>query len=262
MLTGMGVEVRTPQFEGPLDLLLHLILRNEIDLYEISLAAVVGAYLDEIAHMETFDLDGATEFLLIAATLVDLKSRRLLPDLDDGGDPAEIELLEERDRLLARLLECKTFKNAAATFEHLAAGAARSLPRTVGPESHFLDLLPDLLAGVGPEDLAAACARALRAATTPAVDLSHLPESTLEVGDVVDDLSVRLLERGRMTFRELTRSLHSRREVVVHFLALLELFKQGRVELHQPSRFGGIVVEWSPQEAAGAGADAVPQPTR
>ena len=249
MLAGMGVQVHTPQFEGPLDLLLHLILRKEIDLYEISLASIVDAYLDEIARMETFDLDGATEFLLIAATLVDLKSRRLLPDLDDG-DTAEIELLEERDRLLARLLECKTFKNAVVVFEELAAVAALSQPRLVGPEAHFLDLMPNLLAGVRPEDLAVACARALRARSAPEVDLSHLPQSTLQVGDVVADLAVRLPEQGRLTFWELTRSLQSRREVVVHFLALLELFKQGQVELHQAARFGGIVVEWSAPEPA------------
>src|SRR4051794_11992427 len=136
----MAFAVATPVFEGPFDLLLHLILREQVDLYEISLSRIVDAYLVEVERMEVVDLDVATEFLLIAATLVELKARRLLPGRDDVDLDEELSLWEERDLLLARLLECKAFKDAAGAFERLAAGAGRSLPRLVGPEQQFLGL--------------------------------------------------------------------------------------------------------------------------
>ncbi len=255
---GMGVKVRTPQFEGPLELLMHLILRHEIDICEISLAAVVRDYLDEVASMEFLDLESATEFLLGAATLVDLKSRRLLPEPPDDGIDEEADLLEGRDRLLARLLASETFRGAGAALERLAAAAALSFPRTAGPEARYLNLLPDLLEDVQPTDVATACTRALRAAEQPRVDLSHLETDTARVGDVMAELVLRLPVHGRTTFGELTRSLPGRREVVLHFLALLELFKQDRVDLHQAGPLGRIVVEWRTPLAAPT--MAVPEP--
>jgi segregation and condensation protein A len=151
----MPYEVQTSVFEGPFDLLLHLILREQVDLYEVRLSHIVDVFLAELERIEVTDLDLATEFLLIAATLVELKSRRLLPgdadlDLDD-----ELALWEERDLLLARLLECKTFKDAAATLQRMADEAGRSHPRLAGLEDRFLELAPDVLAGVTPHDLRA-----------------------------------------------------------------------------------------------------------
>ena len=253
IISGVGVEVRIPQFEGPLELLMHLVMRHEIEVCDIPLATIVRDYLDEVARMEKLELEAATQFLVCAATLVDLKSRRLLPEPPDEGIDEEADPLEGRDRLLARLLACETFRRAAAALERLAAAAALSHPRTVGPEERYLNLLPDLLDGVAPSDVAAACARAMRAREEPAVDLSHIEADTLRVGDVVADLAVRLPARGRTTFGELTRSLPGRREVVLHFLALLELFKQERVDLHQAGPLGRIVVEWrTPVEATRA----------
>ena len=236
--------VRTARFEGPLELLMHLILRHEIDVCDISLAALVRDFLDEVARLETFDLESASEFLLTASTLVDLKSRRLLPEPVTDGVDDDVDLLESRDRLLARMLECETFRRAGAALERLSDVAALSSPRTVGPEARYLNLLPDLLADVKPDDVAAACVRALRATEPPAVDLSHMAPDVLQVSDVVADLAMRLPSHRRTTFGELTRTLPGRREVVVHFLALLELFKQSRVELHQDGPLGRIVVEW------------------
>src|SRR5690606_38126270 len=143
--------VQTPVFEGPFDLLLHLILREQVDLYEISLATIVDAYLEELARMEHLDLEVATEFLLIAATLVELKAKRLLPGDDDVDLDDDLSLWEERDLLLARLLECKTFKDAAMVIEVFHTAAARTVPRRVGPDERFVDLAPDLLEGVSPE---------------------------------------------------------------------------------------------------------------
>lgn len=256
----MGVKVVTPRFEGPLELLMHLILRHEIDICEIALATIVKDYLDEVDRMEALELESATEFLLGAATLVHLKSRRLLPEAAGPEDEDEEELPDSRDRLLARLLECETFRRAGTALEELAAVAALSHPRTAGPEPHYLNLLPDLLEGVRPTDIGAACARALRRLEAPRVDVAHMAGDTLHVSDVVADLTLRLPEEGRTTFGDLTRSLGGRREVVVHFLALLELFKQDRVDLHQNGSLGRIVVEWRRPAPVLAPEFAVPEP--
>src|SRR3954471_5381763 len=170
----MPYEVRTPVFEGPFDLLLHLILRSEVELFELSLRTIVDEYLLEIERMETIDLDVATEFLLIAATLVELKARRLLPDLADAELDEELLRFEARDLLLARLLECKTFKDAADAVAALIARADRSVPRTVGPEEPFRSLVADPLAPVTQAQLSAAARRALSPKPKPVVDTDHL----------------------------------------------------------------------------------------
>ena len=125
-------EVRSEIFEGPFDLLLHLILRDEVDLYEVMVGDIVDAYLAELDRMEHLNLEAATEFLLIAATLVQLKSSRLLPDSESLDLDEELALWSERDLLLARLLECQTFKAAAAALEQMAALAGRGFSRTRG----------------------------------------------------------------------------------------------------------------------------------
>src|SRR4029450_9423454 len=149
----MPYDVTTAVFEGPFDLLLHLILREQVDLYEVSLAAIVDAYLAELERIQSLDLDVATEFLLIAATLGELKARRLLPGRDDVDLDEELALWEERDLLLARLLECKTFKDGAPPLARLAGVASRSYPRAAVIEARFADLTPDLLEGITPAKL-------------------------------------------------------------------------------------------------------------
>jgi segregation and condensation protein A len=240
----VGYAVSTPVFEGPFDLLLHLILREQVDLYDISLSKIVDAYLAELARMEQLDLEVATEFLLIAATLVELKTKRLLPGDDDVDVDEDLSLWEERDLLLARLLECKTFKDAAGVLASMHAAAARSVPRTAGPDDRFWDLTPDLLEGVTPDQLLAAYQRAITPKPKPTIDLYHVAPIKVSVIDTVADLCVELPSRGRVTFRELTASLVDRLDVVVHFLAILELFKQGLVDLHQPETFGDIQISW------------------
>ena len=135
----MAYEVQTTVFEGPFDLLLHLILNEQVDLYEISLSRIVDAYIAELEKMEGLDLEVATEFLLIAATLVELKARRLLPGDPDVELDDEFSLWEERDLLLARLVECKTFKDAAVLLSRLADDASRSFPRTAGLDERLND---------------------------------------------------------------------------------------------------------------------------
>lgn len=242
--------VHTPVYDGPFDLLLHLILRDQVDLYEVTLTEIVDAYLIELERMETLDLDVATEFLLIAATLVELKSRRLLPGDDELDLDDELALWEERDLLLARLLECKTFKDASVVLARLAAEAGRSLPRTAGLEERFLDVAPDLLAGVSPEHLRDALVRALTPKPVARIDLEHVAPIRMSVAEAVEELVDELPRVGAISFRALTQSLVERLEVVVRFLAILEMFKQGWVDLDQAETFGEIRILW-----IGAGAD-------
>jgi segregation and condensation protein A len=244
--------VHTPVFQGPFDLLLHLILREQVDLYDVSLSTIVDAYLGELERMEHLDLEVATEFLLIAATLVELKTKRLLPGDEDVDLDDELSLWEERDLLLARLLECKTFKDAALTFEALHGAAARSVARRLGPDERFLDVAPDLLEGVTPERLRMAFLSATAPRPQPKVDLFHVAAVRASVVDTVADLCAELPRRRRVSFRELTASLAGRLGVVVHFLAVLELFKQGLVDLHQPHTFGDIQIVWQGGGVAGA----------
>jgi len=246
----MSYEVQTAVFEGPFDLLLHLILREQVDLYEVSLSTIVDAYLAELTRFEELDLDIATEFLLIAATLVELKTRRLLPDDDDGELDDELALWEERDLLLSRLLECKTFKDAAQALARISDKASLSVARTAGLEDRFLDLAPDLLTGVTPEQLRAAYLRATAPKPVPRVDVEHVASLRLSVTEAVVELADELQRAKRITFRRLTSSLVERLEVVVRFLALLELFKQGLIELDQPAKFGDIDITWLGANAA------------
>lgn len=245
---GVPYEVQTPVFEGPFDLLLHLILREQVDLYELRLTVIVDAYL---AHLDALqqdstrlDLETATEFLLIAATLVELKAKRLLPGDDDIDLDDELALWEERDLLLARLLECKTFKDAAVALAVLSSEAGRSFPRTAGLEDRYLAVAPDLLAGVTPEKLREAFLKATAPKPVPRVDFEHVAPIGVSVTDAVEELLDELPRLGRVSFRRLTGDLVEKLEVVVRFLAVLELFKQGLVDLDQPGNFGELTISW------------------
>ena len=256
----MPYEVQTTVFEGPFDVLLRLILEQEVDIYEVSLTSIVDAYLAEmdriIGRSENqasegagIDLELATEFLLIAATLVELKTRRLLPDRNDGDLDEEFGIWEERDLLLARLLECQTFKTAAVVLRQMTLSASLSYARTVGPDEKLLSLAPDLLIGVDTEDLAVAAVRAMTLTAVKRVDLGHIAPITASVTDVMFELIDELPSLGRTSVRQLTGGLVDRIEVVVHFLAILELFKQGHIELDQRERFGDITLIWTGSES-------------
>lgn len=241
----MAYAVSTPVFEGPFDLLLHLILQEEVDIHEVSLSRIVEAYLAELQKMQSLDLEIATEFLLIAATLVDLKARRLLPTGDDGELDEELALWEERDILLARLLDCKTFKDVATVMHDLIERAELSQPRLAGPDERFESLLPDLLEGVTPLRMQRAFLRATEPKGPVSIDLFHVAPIRASVADALELLVTVLPTRGPTTFRELVAGVADRIEVVVRFLAILELFKQGRVDLAQAERFGDIAVTWN-----------------
>tara|TARA_Y100001970_G_C14128751_1_gene800435 strand:+ start:386 stop:1159 length:774 start_codon:yes stop_codon:yes gene_type:complete len=242
----MGVNVTTPVYEGPFDLLLDLILREEVELYEVSLLTIVDAYLEELQNMQEYDLELATEFLLIAAILVELKARRLLPSGNNIDPDDEFGLWEERDLLLAKLVECKTFKEAASQLREMSQQASLSWPRRAGLEDAFLSLTPDLLEGVTKEDLREACLRAMAPRPSMAVNTDYIAPIKATVVEAVKELLEDVPKTGLISFRELTKGLTDRIEIVVKFLAILELYKQGVLEIDQIDSFGEISVSWCP----------------
>ena len=250
ILCAVAYAVSTPVYEGPFDLLLHLITKEQVDLYEIRLSRIVDAFLREIERMQTLDLEIATEFLLIAATLVELKLRRLLPERANIEMDEELGLLEERDLLLAKLLEYQTFRHAAHAIRLLEQRACQSFPRTNVAEERFANLTPDLLANVTPEQLRTAFIRAFTRESIPKpeprVTLDHVTDVRVTVADAVNELATQLTVVGRATFRSVTAALTSRMEVIVHFLAVLELFKQGWIEVEQVHSFGDMELVWRP----------------
>lgn len=239
--------VSVGSFEGPFDLLLHLITRRKVEIWDIAIAQITDEYLAVLRDLDTLDLEVATEFLIVAATLIELKAARLLPAEDD---PELEELaLEARDLLYARLLDYRTFKEAAAWVAERMEAFAGYAPREVGLEERFRGVLPDVELTVTADELAAMAARALADKPEPVVDLSHVQPVRMTVreaaGMVMDELS---RAGGKATFRELTAGCRHRVEVIVHFLALLELYKLGHLELDQLASFGDIVVELNPDE--------------
>ena len=248
----MSYEVHCEVFDGPFALLLQLITAQQVDLYEVRLTDIIDGFLAECARLEAIDLEATTEFLLIAATLIELKIRRLLPGSDDVALDEELALFEARDYLLARLVECKTFSGAASALAALEENAARSLARRSGPDERFAEVEPDLLAEVSPQMLCAAMRRALAGKPPPPpVGVSHLHVDEVSVAATLQGLRRRLPGLGRVGFRDLTADAPSQAHVVACFLALLELFKRELVELEQPSTFGELRVAWT----GGSGAD-------
>lgn len=238
----MTHEVQLDVFEGPIDLLLHLVTKQRVDIYDVPLATITDDYLKALGSLENLDLEAATGFLVVAATLLELKSARLLPT----GDGEERDsLLEERDRLLARLVECSTFREAGAAIGAGLEKGGSFYGRTAGLEPQYIDLAPDLLARVTLSDVARSAAAALYRPQPPVLDVSHVAPIRASVADAVIDLA-RGLEAGpRRSFEELCERTRDRIEVVVRFLALLELFKAGAIDLTQAERFGVIEVEWT-----------------
>jgi segregation and condensation protein A len=259
----MVYEVSTPVYSGPFELLLQLILREQVEIYDIPIARITDAFLSEINRMSECDLEVATEFLLIAATLIDMKVKRMLPtdtvvELDD-----ELDGISERDLLLARLSECAMFRHASERLRHMSEVAALSRPRRIGAtEERWLLLVPSILDSVSPEELRAAYLRAAAPAPAPRIDTTHITPISVTVGDAIAELVEELARAKRVTFRGLTSDIDDRIGLVVRFLALLELVKQGLADVEQATTFGDIVVVWTGGEdaevrhAAIAGADA------
>lgn len=235
----MPYQVRTEVFEGPFDLLLHLIAKRELDIYEVSLAAITEEYLAHLKDM--VDLEVATEFLVVAATLIEMKAARLLP-----GPPREDDALDvsDRDLLIARLLEYRAYKEASGRLQQLFTDNAGFFARAAGPGEAFARIAPDLLARVSPERFAEIAFRALSPKQAPHVDTSHITPIRISVADAIGALRTELKRRKRATFKQLTRDIRHRLNLIVRFLAVLELVKRGEADVVQSGAFGQIDVEW------------------
>lgn len=242
----MSYEVSTPVFTGPFDLLLHLITKRQVEIYEIRLSEIVDAYVAEIDRLEELNLEVATEFLLIAATLIELKSARLLPSGNDAVLDEELALYERRDLLIARILDAKAFKDASLVVQKRLADGSRYSPRVAGIEERFVDLCPDLLARVTPERLAQMAMRALEPRPELRVDTEHIHKIKITVSEVMRNMAEEIELKKRTTFKELTLRCRSRIEIAVHFLGILELYKQNLIDIEQFTTFGEVTVIWSP----------------
>ncbi len=238
-------EVHLDNFEGPFDLLLGLISRHKLDVTEIALARVTDEFMAWIrGRGPDWDLSEASEFLLVAATLLDLKAARLLPQAEIEDDE-DLALLEARDLLFARLLQYRAFKDVAATFTERIAREAQRVPRAVGVEPHFALLLPELVLGITPDQLAAIAARAMEPRPVPTVGLDHLHAPAVSVREQAA-LIVSRLRRSRSTsFRTLIADAGGTVVVVARFLALLELFREGAVAFDQAAALEELTIRWT-----------------
>lgn len=238
-------EVRLENFSGPFDLLLQLISKHQLDVTEVALAVVTDEFIGHMRASQGWDLSQVSEFLVVAATLLDLKAARLLPrgEVDDVED---LELLEARDLLFARLLQYRAFKDVAA---HLAIEwerHGRAHPRLVGLEPRLAALLPELVMSVGPEELAQLAAAAMSRRPEPeTIDLSHLHAPAVSVREQAVLITDRLRRDRALTFRALTRDADGTPVVVARFLALLELFREGAVAFDQASALAELTVRWT-----------------
>ncbi|HVR31687.1 MAG TPA: ScpA family protein [Acidimicrobiia bacterium] len=237
----MSYHVRTSVFEGPLDLLLQLITRHQVDVTSVSLADLVTEYLAHLDEMRTLDLDVTSEFLLIAATLIQLKIRQLLPTDSDMDLDEELELMEERDRLLSRLLMCVTFKDVAAVLSARMEGSNRFVPRLVGLDAQIAIPAPDPVLGIDAAGLAQVAARVF-ASRTLEPDLDHLELDLPSVQSAINELRVRVTELAETTFEDLIAHCTRRVEVAAYFLALLEMARWGLVVLAQDDWLADIEV--------------------
>ncbi|MFB9908339.1 segregation and condensation protein A [Allokutzneria oryzae] len=254
--------VRLANFEGPFDLLLQLISQHEMDVTEVALHQVTDEFIAHIRGMGTdWDLDETTEFLVVAATLLDLKAARLLPSADVENEE-DLALLEARDLLFARLLQYRAYKQVAALFGELEAGALRRYPRSVALEERYSDLLPEVMLGVDPRQFAEIAASVFRPKPPPTVSLAHLHMHQVSVRAEVAAIRVRLAEAGQATFAELVSDCEHTIEVVARFLALLELFREAVLQFDQEEPLGELCVRWvggSVEEARRAAAEALRQ---
>ena len=251
MAPAVGVfEVRLDNFEGPFDLLLGLIAKHRLDITEVALSQVTDEF---IAHIKAggpeCDLEQTTSFLVVAATLLDLKTARLLPAAD-VEDEEDLNLLEARDLLFARLLQYRAYKQVAATLSATMTNEARRLPRSVGLEERFVGLLPEVLLGIGPAELAAVAVQVLAPRAQPVLGLGHLHAPKVSVREQAAVLVDRLRRCGSSTFRALAADAPDTATTVARFLALLELFREGVVSFDQIAPLGELQVRWTGGDGA------------
>ncbi len=234
MVTGDSYSVKLEVFEGPLDLLLHLIKRNQVDIYDIPIATITDQYLEYLSVIRSLNLDVAGEFLLMAATLLQIKSKMLLPpgaeeEEEEGGDP--------RAELVNRLLEYQKFKEAAARLNERDI-----LERDIFVHGHQAeDTEGEGLIEVGVFELIEALRDVLnRSSPEGAYDIT-LDRITIE--ERIAQILETVKSRGSgLLFSSLFSGMSSKEDIIITFLALLELIKMRMIKIYQRAPFGPIEI--------------------
>jgi segregation and condensation protein A len=246
-----GFSVHLTNFDGPFDLLLQLISRHKLDITEVSLSLVTDEFIAYIRGLEVsgegWRLDQATEFLVVAATLLDLKAARLLPS-GEVEDEEDLALLEARDILFARLLQYRAFKEIAASFQAMIEAADKSFPRVVALDPALSALLPEVLIGVGPDRFAAIAERVLTPKVAPVVAIEHLHLPLVSVSEQSKLVVDALRHSKTLSFRSLCHDAESTLVVVARFLALLDLYRQGNLRFNQVIALGELQISWTGAE--------------
>ncbi|WP_236795366.1 ScpA family protein [Amycolatopsis sp. GM8] len=255
-------KVHLANFEGPFDLLLQLISQHQMDVTEVALHQVTDDFIAYTRALGSeWDLDETTEFLVVAATLLDLKAARLLPSAE-VEDEDDLALLEARDLLFARVLQYRAYKQVAALFAELEAGALRRYPRSVALEERYLGLLPEVMLGVSPEKFREVALAVFKPKPPPTVSLDHLHMGRVSVREHAAVLRLRLAEAGTATFADLVSDCEHTIEVVARFLALLELYRESSVQFEQAEALGALTVRWTGGSAEEAAEEADQDRTR
>jgi segregation and condensation protein A len=243
-----GFQVKLTNFDGPFDLLLSLIAKHQMEITEVALATVTDEFINYIKEMETsadgVDLDQTTEFLVVAATLLDLKAAKLLPSgqIDDEEDLA---LLEARDLLFARLLQYRAFKEIATIFATRIDAEEHYFARTVALEPKYAQLLPEVLIGVTPDRFAAVANRVLVPKRAPIFSIDHIHRPLISVADEANRVVAMLRQRGSATFRSLVADADNTLVVIARFLAILELYKDSLIRFEQIVALGELHITWT-----------------
>ncbi|MCL6472065.1 MAG: segregation/condensation protein A [Firmicutes bacterium] len=238
----MSYQVKLEVFEGPFDLLLNLISRQKIDIYEIPISKITREYLNYVESMQELDLEVSTEFLLIAATLLDIKAANLLPKKEESYDEDEISPQEARDILIARLLEYKKFKNVTVELAARYDAEGKYYVRDVGFEQEYNDLIPDFLYGISPKKLRNTFLKINERKEISLIQADHITPKPLSVDEYIERIEPMLKGVKARSFRELTYDCTEKVEIIAMFLAVLELYKRGAIELGQAETFGEIMI--------------------
>ena len=240
-----GFSVHVGDFEGPFDLLLQLISKHKLEVTELALHQVTDEFISYIRGQGSdWDLDEASSFLVVAATLLDLKAARLLPS-GEVEDEEDLALLEARDLLFARLLQYRAFKEVAALFAESMGSAHRRVPRTVGLEPQFAALLPEVLLGLGPDQFAALAAKALAPKPVAEVGIGHIHVQKVSVREQAVIIADRMRRQRTSTFRALVADCDTTMLIVGRFLALLELYRDAMVAFEQITPLGDLTIRWT-----------------
>lgn len=241
----MAYQIKISNFEGPFDLLFHLIEKSEVDIYDIPIAEITNQYLDYISQMDTFDLDNASEFIVMAATLLQIKSKMLLPKETSMTDEVATGIDDPRTELVQKLIEYKKYKEVSETLRVMEAENQGALYKNAEIIEDVED--KELLLNVTLDDIVRAFDDVVkRFNEARAVDErleQQLMEEEFTVDEKIDDIKNIVNCRKKIHFNNLFSKAVSKIEIVMTFLALLELIKLKEVAVYQEKSYGDIIIQ-------------------